>query len=157
MEPPSGPETPAGRYRPMALPTDREATTALIVENEALVRLELADELADLGLCVLAAADADEAIALMGAHPDIRLLLTDIKMPGSMDGIRLAHYVRHRWPPVKIIVVSGRLDTQLSELPLRSVFLPKPWGHRALTDALSHILSVNEPAARGPSDGGTGV
>jgi len=129
----------------MALHTDREPMTALIVEDEALIRLELADQLRDMGLAVLVAADADEAIALMGAHPEIRLLLTDIRMPGSMDGVRLAHYVRHRWTPVEIIVVSGRLDTQLSELPLRSVFLPKPCGHKMLTDALSHVLHGDGP------------
>jgi len=137
----------------MALSTELEPTTALIVENEALVRIELAAQFADMGLAVLVAGDADEAIALLDAHPEIRLLLTNIKMPGSMDGVRLAHYVSQRWPPVKIIVVSGWTDTQLSELPPHSVFLPKPCGHEALADALSHIMSSDGPRGHGSAGG----
>ena len=125
----------------MAQSTPLQLTTVLIVENEALVRLELAHRLGDMGLVVLVASDADEAIALLDTHPEIELLLTDIRMPGSMDGIRLAHHVRERWPPVKIVVTSGLIGTELSELPHGSVFLPKPYSPDTLTQALAHVMS----------------
>ena len=114
--------------------------TVLIVENEALVRLELAHALSQAGLRVLEASDADEAIAMLYSHPQIELMVTDIMMPGSMDGIRLAHHVRDRWPPVKIIVTSGRLETELSELPADSVFIPKPFQHESLGQAVEQLI-----------------
>ena len=111
-------------------------TTVLVVESEAIVLRELAAQLRDIGLVVLEAVDADEALGLLDAHPEIRLLFTDIRMPGSMDGLRLAHHVRHRWPPVRIIVVSGELDTQSWQLPDNSVFLAKPYRPEWLSDAV---------------------
>ena len=98
-------------------------TTVLVVENEALVRLEVADRLARLGLLVLVASDADEAIVLLDAHPEIDVLFTDIRMPGSMDGVRLAHHVRNRWPPVRIIVASGMIDEHFGISNLRVLFV----------------------------------
>lgn len=110
--------------------------TVLIVESEAIVRLELAAQLKDIGLVVLEAADADEALGLFDAHAEIRLLFTDIRMPGSMDGLRLAHRVRDRWPPIRVIVVSGELDTRPWQLPDNSVFLAKPYRPEWLSDAV---------------------
>jgi CheY-like chemotaxis protein len=125
--------------------------TVLIVEHEWLVRCELEAQLADLGLTVLAARDADEAIQLLDSHPEIELLLTDLKMPGSMDGVRLAHHVRDRWPPVKIIVMSGLSQTALADLPEGSLFLPKPYGPGALMSALAHHLATGDgPRVAGP-------
>jgi two-component system, response regulator PdtaR len=124
--------------------------TILVVENEALVRLELADQLAELSFVVLTARDADEAIALLDTHPEIELLFTDIKMPGSMDGLRLAHHVRDRWPPVKIIVTSGLVRTELSELPGGSLFLAKPYAPETLAGALAHLMNSSGPGLAGP-------
>ncbi len=111
-------------------------TTVLIVENEAIIRLELADQLRDMGFIALEAADADEAIALLESCPGISVMFTDVTMPGSMDGLRLAHHVRLRWPPMKIIVASGKVDAQLAALPEGSIFLPKPYRPEALAEAL---------------------
>lgn len=116
----------------MGRPDHLKPATVLIVENEALVRLELVHSLSQTGLLVLEASDADEAIALLDAHPEIELMVTDIRMPGSIDGIRLAHHVRDRWPPLKIIVVSGSLETEQSELPTNSFFIAKPFHHAAI-------------------------
>jgi CheY-like chemotaxis protein len=131
------------RFVPMARSKPLNPATVLIVENEALVRLEIAHVVAQAGLRALEANDADEAIALLDAHPDIVLMVTDINMPGSMDGLRLAHHVRDRWPPVKIIVASGRLETELSELPANCVFIPKPYAQETLWRALAQMLMVN--------------
>ena len=82
----------------------------VVVEDEALLLFSIADDLRDAGFSVLEASNADEAIALLESHPEIRLLFTDIDMPGSMDGLKLSAAVRDRWPPVKIIVTSGKSD-----------------------------------------------
>jgi CheY-like chemotaxis protein len=124
--------------------------TILVVENEAIVRLELVDRLAEMGFVVLVAGDADEAIALLDTHPEIEVMFTDIKMPGSMDGLRLAHHVRGRWPPVRIIVASGRTGTELSELPRDSLFLAKPYAPETLAGALAQVMSSRGPGLAGP-------
>ena len=116
-------------------------STVLVVEDDALVQLELADWLTELGLIVYTADHAAEAIAVLEAHPEIDRLLTDIRMPGSMDGIRLARYVAGRWPPVRIIVLSGDLNAELSELPPESRFVAKPY----VPDALLRALSWRRP------------
>lgn len=124
-------------------------TTALIVEDQAIVLIELAAQLEDMGLAVLTASNADEAIAMLDAHAEISLLLTDIRMPGSMDGLRLAHHVRHRWPPVRIIVISGLIDLDVSRLPADSIFLPKPYRPEVLTGALMHMIDGAGPRTAG--------
>jgi len=130
-----------------------KAATVLVVEDELLVQLELSTWLTELGLSVFTADNADEAITVLELHPEIELLLTDIRMPGSMDGIRLAHYVAGRWPPVKIIVLSGKLTTALSELPPESIFVPKPYQPDALLRALSrqHPTTTDRPLGRASS------
>lgn len=129
------------RYRHMPKSVRPRPTTVLIVENEALVCLELASRLAEMGLTALVANDADEAMAVLDSHPEIELLLTDIRMPaGSIDGVRLAHHVRDRWPPLKIIVMSGLIDIELSDLPLDSILLAKPCAPEVLMDALAHMI-----------------
>ena len=87
------------------------ASRVLVVEDEALVRLSTREEIEAAGFKVYEAHNADEAIRLLEANPDIELIFTDVDMPGSMDGVKLAHYVRKRWPPVKIIVTSGYPST----------------------------------------------
>ena len=124
-----------------------KSCTILIVENEAIIRMELDDQLVEMGYQVLAASDAEEAIELLDAHPEIALLITDIAMPGSMDGIRLAQHVRGRWPPVRIIVTSGLGESLVSALPLNSIFLAKPYGLDALQTALCGVnLARHRPA-----------
>lgn len=100
--------------------------TILIVEDEVLFRLELADLFEASGYRVLEAGDADEAIAVLDEDPSISIVLTDIQMPGSMDGLRLAHHVRDRYPPVSLVIASGALRPSASELPERSLYLSKP-------------------------------
>ena len=125
----------------------KEPTTVLIVENEAILRMELTDRLAAMGLTVLSAAGADEAIALLDAHPEITVLMTDVKMPGSMDGARLARHARDRWPPLKIIVASGMPDAALADLPIGALVLPKPFWPEALSDALDQVINGGAPRA----------
>ena len=111
----------------MAHPHPDDPLAVLIVEDEALVRMSAVAMAKEAGLKAYEAADADEAIALLEKHTDIGVLFTDINMPGSMDGLKLAHYVRGRWPPVRIIVTSGRVDASGQDMPLGSVFFAKPY------------------------------
>jgi CheY-like chemotaxis protein len=125
---------------PPPLPGPRHRAKILIVENEALIRIELAAQLGDMGLRVLVASDADEAIVLLDAHRDITVLLTDLTMPGSMDGLRLAHHVRDRWPPIKIVATSGRVGTAVGDFPKGSTFFAKPYSPEMLRQAIAPLL-----------------
>jgi CheY-like chemotaxis protein len=119
--------------------------TILIVESEVLVRMELADRLGDTGLVVLTAGDADAAIVLLHSHPEIELMLTDIRMAGDMDGLRLAHHVRNRWPPLKIIVTSGMSGIGTADLPHGAVFLRKPFSPASLSLTLAQMTGDGSP------------
>jgi CheY-like chemotaxis protein len=99
----------------------------LIVEDEFLLRMDSAETIENAGFQVIQAASADEAIAILKARPDIHVVFTDIHMPGSMDGLKLARFVRNRWPPIKIIATSGRVVVGEDDLPAGSIFLPKPY------------------------------
>jgi two-component system, response regulator PdtaR len=99
--------------------------TVLIVEDEYLVREVLRDDLTRAGYDVVTAGDADEAIAILESRSDIHLVFTDIDMPGSMDGLKLAACVRDRWPPVHIILTTGK--ARPAEIPANALFIPKPY------------------------------
>ena len=79
--------------------------------------MEAVDLLNAAGYGVLEATSADAAINILEARPDVRLVFTDVEMPGSMNGIKLSHYIRNRWPPVKLIVASGKVIIDESICP----------------------------------------
>jgi len=112
----------------------------LVVEDEALIRLSAFDIVEDAGFAAIGASNADEAIAILEARPDILLVFTDIDMPGSMDGLKLAHYIRDRWPPVKLMVASGKSVVAESELPFGARFFQKPYPHVEIADAMIRML-----------------
>ena len=99
----------------------------LVVEDEPLLRLSAIDMVEDMGFEAVEAADADEAIRILEARPDIIIMFTDIDMPGSIDGMRLAACVRDRWPPIHIIVTSGHARPDDVVLPPNAEFVPKPY------------------------------
>jgi CheY-like chemotaxis protein len=112
----------------------------LIVEDEPILRMNAVDFIEEAGFQVVEAADADEAIQILERRPDIRIVLTDIQMPGSMDGLKLAAFVRNRWPPIELIITSARyvLDR---DLPERGVFLPKPYSPRTVVEILQRLAA----------------
>jgi len=114
----------------------------LIVEDEFLLRLDSTETIERAGFEVLQAANADEAISILEARPDIRVIFTDIQMPGSMDGLKLAQFVRNRWPPIKIIATSGRVVVADDDLPAGSVFLPKPYRGAELVGTLRELTGA---------------
>jgi len=138
----------------MAQSAPLSPTTILIVEHEGLIRLELRSRLVEWGHTVLEASDADDAIAVLDTHPEVEILVTDVKMPGSMDGIRLAHHVRGRWPPVAIIVSSGLGEAELGDLPKGSSLMPKPYGPDILAGVLAQFAN-RDRANRTARDSGS--
>ena len=110
------------------------------VEDEFLVRMDTRATLETDGFDVLEAGDADEAIAILSGRNDIRLVFTDVHMPGSMDGLKLAHFVRDRWPPVKIVATSGQARITDSDLPEGGRFLPKPYSAAQITTTLLELI-----------------
>jgi CheY-like chemotaxis protein len=119
--------------------TDRIAV--LVVEDEPLILLDIADQLQREGFRVYEAMNADRAIELLMTHSDIRIVFTDIDMPGSMDGLKLAAAVRNRWPPVKIIVTSGARIVEITDMPDGSVFFSKPYNHLMVLRSMRDMLS----------------
>jgi DNA-binding NtrC family response regulator len=116
------------------------APVILIVEDEPLISLMLQEFLEDAGYEVLAAANADAAIPILESRMDIRVVITDIDMPGSMDGLKLAACVRDRWPPLKIIVTSGKHRPGISDMPSGSLFLAKPYGMNSVVEAVRRFI-----------------
>jgi CheY-like chemotaxis protein len=98
----------------------------LVVEDQTLVRMFMSDFLDEAGFKVFEAVSADEALTLLEARPDVQAVVTDVEMPGCMNGIELARAVRDRWPGVGLIVTSGRQRLGLEELPDEVAFLAKP-------------------------------
>jgi len=122
--------------------TAAERPVVLIVEDEFLVRMNAVEMIEEAGFEVIEAGNADEAIAILEIRADIRLVFTDIQMPGSMDGWKLAAAVRGRWPPIKIIATSGHCVIREGDLPMGGVFLPKPYTSESISTTL-HELTAN--------------
>lgn len=110
----------------------------LVVEDEVLLRMMAGDLVEHAGLQPLLAADADEAVRILEIRDDIAIVFTDVHMPGSMDGIRLAAAVRDRWPPIRLIVVSGHLNGD-PEIPEGSRYFAKPYVHDDIISALQEF------------------
>lgn len=115
----------------------------LVVEDEPLLRLMALDLVEEAGLEAIEATNADDAIVILEARADIRIIFTDIDMPGSMDGLRLAAAVRDRWPPVRIIVTSGYRRIDPADLPEGAIFLAKPYDIDTLTIHLQRLAGQN--------------
>lgn len=113
--------------------------TILLVEDEFLIRLDTVDRLEAAGFDVIEASDADEAIQILEAGAQVRILFTDVEMPGSMDGFALARTARNRWPPIEVIIASGRRRTDTIALPDRAHFFAKPFDWPKLLCALQRF------------------
>src|SRR6202158_4594661 len=114
--------------------------TVLVVEDEMLLRMHAVDMVEDAGFKSVEAVDADEAVAILESRSDIALLFTDIQMPGSMDGLKLAHAVHERWPPIQIILVSGQLRLANIDIPADSRFFGKPLEAREMIVEMKSMI-----------------
>jgi CheY-like chemotaxis protein len=99
----------------------------LVVEDDFLLRMDAVDIVRDAGFEAVEAVNADDAIAIIEANPNIHVVFTDVQMPGTMDGLKLARFIKDRWPLIKIVATSGRLRVSENDLPEGSIFVPKPY------------------------------
>jgi CheY-like chemotaxis protein len=118
--------------------SETKRPVVLIVEDEYLIRMDAADMIAAAGFDIVEARNADEAIAILERRFDISVVFTDVQMPGSMDGLKLAAAIRGRWPPIKIVATSG-LDIRESDLPRGSHFLRKPYNTAQIVGTLRQL------------------
>lgn len=116
-------------------------TVVLVVEDLPVLRLMATAVVEDAGFESVEAANADEAVRILESRDDVRIVFTDIDMPGSMDGMKLAACIRDRWPPVEIIVTSGHFAAKDVVLPARSVFFAKPYDPRAVSETMRRMAS----------------
>ena len=112
----------------------------LVVEDDMLLRMRAVDMVEDAGYNSIEAVDADAAVAILESRSDIALLFTDIQMPGSMDGLMLAHSVHKRWPPIKIILVSGKLKLSDIDTPPDSRFFDKPLDSEKMVSEIQDMI-----------------
>jgi two-component sensor histidine kinase/CheY-like chemotaxis protein len=123
------------------MPTDStEVPNVLVVEDEMVLRMRAVDIVEDAGFCPVEAVNADEAISILESRSDISLLFTDIQMPGSMDGLKLAHAVHERWPDIKIMLVSGQVTPTDAEKPADSRFFGKPLAVEKMINELQAMV-----------------
>jgi CheY-like chemotaxis protein len=121
---------------------ENKGVSVLVVEDEHLIRMDTAASLEATGFIVHEAANAADAIRCLELHSEIRLIFTDVNMPGSMDGLALARYVRRRWPPVKIIVTSGYAKVEEGDLPEGALFIEKPYYLKHIAETMSELIAA---------------
>ncbi|MEO6433357.1 MAG: HWE histidine kinase domain-containing protein [Sphingomicrobium sp.] len=112
----------------------------LVVEDEMVLRMRAVDIVEDAGFEPIEAVSADEAIKILESRDDISLLFTDIQMPGSMDGLKLAHAAHTRWPHIKIVLVSGQIAVTDADKPDDSKFFPKPLEVQQMVEELQAMI-----------------
>ena len=117
----------------------KKRPVVLVVEDEFLIRINTVHMVLAAGFDVLEAENADEAIVILERRSDISVVFTDIHMPGSMDGLKLAGAVRGRWPPIKIVATSGLLKIVKDDLPSGTRFLPKPYSPSQIAETLREL------------------
>lgn len=118
------------------------SATILIVEDEFMIRLMLAETLVEQGFAVLEAGNGSEAMEQLRQHPAIGLLLTDLTLPGAMDGIALAQWARRLRPDLPVIYVTGRPDSIKSEsLSARDAVVAKPYLPSEIATVITQLLA----------------
>jgi CheY-like chemotaxis protein len=113
----------------------------LVVEDEVLVRIVAVDDLVQAGFQVIQAGTADEALKVLQSSIKIDLIVTDINMPGPLNGLQLARVVRANWPHIKIIILSAENPIALASIPA-DAFLTKPCSPALLVDTVDQLLGI---------------
>jgi two-component system, response regulator PdtaR len=124
------------------MPLEEPKIILLLVEDEALLRMHGVDILEDAGFIVIEACNADEALIILDNHHEIRLIFSDIDMPGSMDGMELMELAHLRWPEIRLLLTSGHRRLEHAALPGQGKFLRKPWSEEALVDKVWSVLAA---------------
>jgi CheY-like chemotaxis protein len=124
---------------------DHQPAVVLLAEDEALVRMTAADVLREEGgFKVVEVVNADEALTVLEATADVRALVTDVEMPGSLDGFTLARVVKQAWPHIGVVVTSGRMAPGPNELPSGAQFIRKPYMPADLVAAVRAVLPSDQ-------------
>jgi two-component sensor histidine kinase/FixJ family two-component response regulator len=124
----------------MATSPSSALRAVLVVEDEMMLRMRAVDMVEDAGFTPIEAVNADDALAILESRSDIELLFTDIQMPGSMDGLKLAYAVHKRWPLIKIILVSGQLKLTDDDKPADSRFFGKPLEVKQMISVMQDMI-----------------
>jgi CheY-like chemotaxis protein len=114
-------------------------SVVLVVEDEPIILMNAMDIVEDAGFEAIGAYSADEAMDILRRRADVSIVFTDINMPGSMDGLELAARIHDRWPPIRLVITSGRQKYSRDELPEGSRFIPKPYGLEQVVDVLQRL------------------
>ena len=118
--------------------------TILVVEDEAIIRLEAVQMLEEAGFAAVEASNADDALKILEFRNDVRAVFTDINMPGTLDGLRLARAVRGRWPPIHLILTSGLMLPNEEEFSANGRFIRKPYDAARVIKMLRELLDQNQ-------------
>ena len=124
----------------MAIPTSQNSFTVLIVEDEPVVRMLTTEVLEEAGYSVVEAANASEALELLNARADFSLMITDVRMPGELNGYSLSRLVLMKYPTMPIIVLSGDSPPGDGDLPIGARFMSKPVSPSELVDVVAQFL-----------------
>src|SRR6185437_6790917 len=127
-----------------------EKVLILVVEDEALIRMGAVQMLEEAGFAVIEAWNAHDAMVVLEKRSDVRAVFTDVNMPGTWDGMRLARMIRDRWPPIHLIVTSGIVSPGADDLPSGGRFIRKPYDPAHVIAILRELLSQNPPS--GPAN-----
>ena len=114
----------------------------LVVEDSPIILMNALELVSEGGFEGVGAANADEAITILETRADIRLVFTDVEMPGTIDGVKLAHYIRHRWPPIHLMLASGNAIHEESQLPAGSRFFSKPYDNQTVIKEMIRMLTA---------------
>jgi two-component system, response regulator PdtaR len=127
----------------------RTKITLLVVEDNAIIRGAAVAVLQHAGYEPLEADCAANAVIALIARPDVKLVFTDVTMPGPMDGAQLSRFIRCRWPQLPMIVTSGNFRSGDHHLPDRVPFIEKPYEPSTLLRAISGMLTTPDGGASG--------
>ncbi|GJE79529.1 response regulator [Methylorubrum thiocyanatum] len=113
----------------------------LVIEDQPVMLLMAVDLVEEAGFEALEATGATEAVRLLETRPDIFLVFSDIDLGIGMDGLALAHAIRDRWPPVEIIMTSGKVHPRAEDLPPRGRFFDKPYRRDEVAAAMRALAA----------------
>ena len=115
----------------------------IVAEDEPLIRMMISELLAEAGFEIVEAEHAEEAMTILTLRAaEIKVLFTDIHMPGSMDGLELAHHTHGLWPWISLIVTSGKARPQSHEMPAGSRFISKPYNPDHVVGHVRELLDT---------------
>jgi two-component system, response regulator PdtaR len=114
-------------------------TTVLVVEDEFLIRVNTVEMVEEAGYEAVEATNADEGLAMLERRDDVAVVVTDINMPGSMNGLELAQVIAENWPRVRVVLTSGRFFLRDEDLPDNDRFILKPYDSAQIANVLHDL------------------